>query len=268
MFHDPPVRTRAASRWCIEPSPRGRTDLSLRGRVEGGSPIDDRTQALGTRDPGAVAPSRRCSRPCVRGPAIVARVPGRQRIFVVSTTAGEPELLRIRDDLGRDPVVLSAPTAEAKRVVGVLEVVPQVELLLAPVSFPHADRGHRLDALVRRVAVQDRFRDVVVVTDSATSTLLLRALAPDQLPTGGAVTAVGLVRGDRPVAVRRAVVSGAVLGVAAGVAEPLAPILALPGAVALVGLALLLVPPSRHLGRELLLAAAIAVAVVLAIVAG
>lgn len=204
----------------------------------------------------------------MQGPAIVAGVPGRQRIFVVSTTAGEPELLRIRNDLGRDPVVLSAPTAETKRVVGVLEVEPQVEVLLAPVSFPHADRGHRLDELVRRHAVRDRFRDVVVVTDPATSTLLLRALAPDQLPTGGAVTVVGLVRGDHPVAVRRAVVSGVVLGVAAGVAEPLAPILVLPGAVALIGLALLLVVPWRHLGWELLIAAAIALAVVLAFVAG
>jgi hypothetical protein len=51
-------------------------------------------------------------------------------------------------------------------------------------------------------------------------------------------------------------------------AEPLAPILTLPGAVASVGLALLLVPPLRHLGRELLLAAAVAVAVVLTVVAG
>ena len=165
-------------------------------------------------------------------------------------------------------MVLTAPTAEAERVVRVLEVEPQVEVLLAPVSFPQADRGHRLDELVRRYALRDRFRDVVVVTDSGTSTLLLRALAPDQLSTGGAVTVVGLVRGDRPVAVRRAVASGSVLGVAAVVSKPLAPILALPGAVALVGFALLLVIPWRYLGRELLLAAAIAVAVVLAVVAG
>ena len=51
-------------------------------------------------------------------------------------------------------------------------------------------------------------------------------------------------------------------------AEPLAPILVLPAAMALVGLALLLGPSWRHLGREFLLAAAIAVVVVLAIVAG
>lgn len=195
-------------------------------------------------------------------------MPGRQRILVVSTTAGEAELLRIRDDLGRDPVVLTAPTAEAQRVVRILEVEPQVEVLLTPVSFPQADRGHRLDSLVRRYALNDRFRDVVVVTDLATSTLLLRTLVPDQMSSRGAVTVVGLPRGDRPIAIRRAVVSGLVLGVAAGGAEPLAPLLTTPAAVALVGLALLLVPPWRYLGRELLLAAAIAVVVVLAVVAG
>ncbi len=204
----------------------------------------------------------------MRAPTILASVPGRQRILVVSTTADEAELSRIRDDLGRDAVVLTPATAEATRVVRVLEVEPQVEGLLAPMSFPDADRGHRLDALVRHHALHDRFRDVVVVTDLATSTLLLRALAPDQLPSGGAVTVVGLNRGERPVAVRRAVVSGVALGVTAAVAEPLASILTLPGAVALAGLALLLVVPWRHLGRELILAAAIAVAVVFAGVAG
>ncbi len=204
----------------------------------------------------------------MHGPDILASVPGRQRILVVSTTAGEAELLRVRDDLGRDPVVLTAPTSEAKRVVRILEVEPHVEMLLAPVSFPGADRGHRLDSLVRRFALHDRFRDVVVVGDLATSTLLLRALAPDQIASGGAVTVVGLPRGDRPIAVGRAVVSGFVLGVAAGATEPLAPILTLPGAAALVGLTLLLVPAWRHLGRELLLAAAIAVAVMFVVVAG
>lgn len=195
-------------------------------------------------------------------------MPGRQPIFVVSTTADEVELRRLRDDLGRDPVVLTAPTAEAKRVVGVLGGEPHVEVLLAPVGFPPADRGDRLDELVRRHALRDRFRDVVVVTDSATSTLLLRVLAPDQLATAGAVTVVGLPRGDRPVAVRRAVAGGVVLGVAAGVAEPRAAVLMLPGGVALVGLGMLLVPRWRHLGRELLLAAGIAVAVLLVVVAG
>lgn len=176
--------------------------------------------------------------------------------------------MRVRHDLGRDPLVLTAPTAEAKRVVRTLEVEPQVEVLLTPSSSPPADRGHRLDSLVRGHALHDRFRDVVVVTDSATSTLLLRSLAPEQKPGKGAVTVVGLPRGDRPMSGRRAIVSGLVLAVAAGVAEPLASLLTLPAAVALLGLALLLVPPWRHLGRELLLAAAIAVLVVVAVVAG
>ena len=52
------------------------------------------------------------------------------------------------------------------------------------------------------------------------------------------------------------------LGVVSGLAEPL--YLALPGAVALAGLVLVLVGSWRHVGRELLLAAAVALAVVLA----
>jgi hypothetical protein len=195
-------------------------------------------------------------------------VPGRQPIFVVSTSADEAELQRVRDDLGRDPVVLTAPTAEAKRVVSALGVEPRVEVLLAPASFPPADRGHRLDEIVRRDALRDRFRDVVVVTDPASATLLLRVLAPDQLATGGAVTVVGLPRGDRPVAVRRAVAGGVVLGVLAGVADSRTAVLALPAAVAVVGLGMLLSTNWRHLGRELLLAAGIAVAVLLLVVAG
>lgn len=195
-------------------------------------------------------------------------MPGRQRILVVSTAADGAAPPLLGDDVRRHPVVLTAPTAEAARVVRTLGVEPRVEVLLAPVSFPQADRGHRLDDLVRRHALRDRFRDVVVVTDPASATLLLRVLAPDQLSTEGPVTVVGLARGDRPVVVRRAVACALVLGVAAVVMDPPVPILALPGAVALAGLALLLVPPWRHLGRELLLAALIAVAVVLAVVAG
>ncbi|WP_193614078.1 hypothetical protein [Nocardioides lijunqiniae] len=187
---------------------------------------------------------------------------GLQRVLVVSTSAGAAEVAGLRASHGRDPLVLTAPTAEAKRVVLALGADPQVEVSLAPVRFPPADRGHRLDELVRRHALRDRFRDVVVVVDPATATLLLRTLAPDQLPTSGAVTLVGLPRGDRPVAVRRAVVLGVVLGVVAAAADPLL----LLGIAGSVGLVLLLVPPWRHLGRELLLAAAISAAVALALV--
>jgi hypothetical protein len=195
-------------------------------------------------------------------------VPGRQRIFVVSTTATQAELERVRDDLGRDPVVLAAPSPEAARVMRDLGVEPRVEILLAPTAFPRADRGHQLDALVRRHALEDRFRDVAVVSDPATSTLLLRELAPAQLPDGGAVTVVGLPRGDRPIVVRRAAVAGAAIGLAASVVDPPVPFPVIPAAVALVGLGLLAVAPWRHVGRELLLAAMISVAVAFVVVAG
>ena len=195
-------------------------------------------------------------------------MPDHQRIFVVSSTAGDAELGRLRGSLGRDPVVIAAPTAEAARVVRVLRADPRMELLLAPVGIPDVDRGHRLDELVRRHALQDRFRDVVVVSDPGTSALLLRDLAPGQESAEGAVTIVGLVRGDRPIVVRRAVTLGLVLGVAISFVEPLGPILMLLGAVTIVGLALLLVARWRHVGRELLLSAVVAFGVVLAVVAG
>lgn len=72
--------------------------------------------------------------------------------------ADEAELLRVRDDLGRDPLVLTAPKAEAERVVRALEVEPRVEVLLAAVRFPPVDRGHRLDELVRGHALRDHVR--------------------------------------------------------------------------------------------------------------
>lgn len=198
---------------------------------------------------------------------IVASVPGPQRVFVVSDTAAEQGLLRLRDDLGRRPVVLAAPTDAAARVSRTLEAAPGTEPLLAPVTSPPADRGHRLDELVRRHALQDRYRDVVVVADAATSTLLLRALAPDQLASDGPVTVVGLPRGARPVAVRRGVAVGVAVGLVAGLTQLPAAILVLPALVACVGLALLLVGSWRHLGQELLLTAAVTQAVVIAVVA-
>jgi hypothetical protein len=197
-------------------------------------------------------------------------VPDYQRIHVVSTTATEAELERLRRELRRQPVVLTAPTAEGQRVVGGLGLDAAVapELLLAPVRFPEVDRGHRLDGLVRAHALHDRFRDVVVVTDPASVTLLLRVLAPDQLSTGGGVTLVGLARGERPVVLRRAVTVGVVLGVVVAAAGSSRVVLALPLVVAVLGALLLLVVPVRHLARELLLAAAVSVAVGTAVVAG
>ena len=187
---------------------------------------------------------------------------------MVRTTASAAEVRQVRDDLDKDPLVLTAPTAEARRVVEALAAEPRPEVLLAPVRFPEDERGHRLDALVRIHALRDRFRDVVVVADPATATLLLRVLAPDQPPTRGAVTVVGLPRGDRPVRVRRALVVGLVLGVLAAVGERVVPVLALPAAAGVAGLGLLAVPRWRHLGRGLLLSAAVALVVVLVLVAG
>ena len=131
-----------------------------------------------------------------------------QRIFVVGAQAGADEVARLRSSLRSGATVLTAPTAEARRVVEGLGVDPVPDVLLAPVRFPDVDRGHRLDELVRRHALRDRFRDVVVVTDPATVTLLLRALAPDQLPMAGAVTEVGLPRGPRPVPLVQAALGG------------------------------------------------------------
>ena len=191
-----------------------------------------------------------------------------QRIFVGGTQAGADEVARLRSSLGANAVVLTAPTAEAKQVVTGLGVEPVPDVLLAPVRFPAVDRGHRLDELVRRHAVEDRFRDVVVVTDPATVTLLLRALAPDQLPTGGAVTEVGLPRGGRPVPLVQAALGGGLLAFVAVLAANVVPIWVLPLVVVVAGLALLVVPRRRHLGEALLIAVAVAVAVSLLSIAG
>jgi hypothetical protein len=191
-----------------------------------------------------------------------------QRIVVVSTHAEEADLDRVRRDLGPAATVLTAPTSEAKRVVVGLgrEAVPEV--LLAPVRFPDVDRGHRLDDVVRRHAVEDRFRDVVVVADPATVTLLLRVLAPDQLPEAGPVTRVGLPRGPRPVPLGRAALAGVALAVVSMGLVALVPLLVLPALATGAGLVLLAVPGQRHLGQALLLAVVVAAGVWLVVVAG
>ena len=186
-----------------------------------------------------------------------------QRIFVVSAQAGPTEVAALRARLGREVTVVTAPTAEARRVVEGLvqgtahEPVPDV--LLAPVPYPAVDRGHRLDDLVRRHAVADRWRDVVVVADPATVTLLLRVLAPDQLPAAGPVTEVGLPRGPRPVPVARALVGGAALALVSGLLGAVVPVWVLPLLVVVAGLALHGVPGNRHHGQTLLIAAGVAV---------
>ena len=191
-----------------------------------------------------------------------------QRIFVVGAQAGADEVARLRTSLGSHVVVLTAPTVEAKRVVTGLGVEPVPDVLLAPVRFPDVDRGHSLDQLVRRHAVEDRFRDVVVVTDAATVTLLLRTLAPDQLPMAGAVTEVGLPRGSRPVPLVQAALGGGALAFVAVLAADVVPFWVLPLLVLVAGLALLLVPRRRHLGEALLISVAVGIAVSLLSIAG
>lgn len=200
--------------------------------------------------------------------ASVRAVTDYQRIFVVGAHAGADEVARLRSSLGRSVVVLTAPAAEAKGVVTGLGIEPVADALLAPVRFPDVDRGHRLDQLVRTHAVEDRFRDVVVVADAATVTLLLRALAPDQLPMAGAVTQVGLRRGARPVPLIQAVLGGGVLAFVAAIGSGVVPILVLPLLVLVAGLGLLPVPRLRHLGEALLISVAVAVGFSLVLMAG
>ncbi|WP_374457671.1 hypothetical protein [Nocardioides sp.] len=195
-----------------------------------------------------------------------------QRIFVVTAPAGAAEVAALRARLGRDLTVVTAPTAEAREVVeglvGGSQHEPVPDVLLAPVRFPDVDRGHRLDDLVRRHAVADRWRDVVVVADPATVTLLLRVLAPDQLPAAGPVTEVGLPRGSRPVPLARALVGGVLLALASGLLASVVQVWVLPLLAVVAGLALLVAPGRRHLGETLLIAVAVAVLVGVLAIAG
>jgi hypothetical protein len=191
-----------------------------------------------------------------------------QRIFTVSVQASTKDVERLRARLGSSVRVLTAPTVEARRVVEALGREPVPEVLLAPVRFPDVDRGHRLDELVRRHAVEDRYRDLVVVADPATLTLLLRVLAPDQLPEAGPVTEVGLPRAPRPVPLGKAAAGGVGLAVVAGVLSPVLAPWVLPALVALAGLAFLVVPGRRYVGQALLIATAVSVVVTLMAIAG
>ena len=200
--------------------------------------------------------------------ATVGDVTDFQRIFVVGTQADVAAVARLRGMLGPQATVLAAPTPEAKLVVEGLAREPVVEVVLAPVRFPGADRGHRLDEVVRRHAVADRYRDVVVVADPATVTLLLRVLAPDQLAEPGPVTEVGLPRGPRPVPLGRAAAGGVGLAVLTGLLAALVPVWVLPALVVVTGLVLLLVPTRRYVGQALLVATGVAVIVALLAIAG
>ncbi|MGF9755142.1 hypothetical protein AAII07_08055 [Microvirga sp. 0TCS3.31] len=191
-----------------------------------------------------------------------------QRIVVVSTQADPGDVARVRADIGSSAVVITAPTADGKRVVQGLGHTAHPEVVLAPVRFPDVDRGHRLDEVVRRHAVADRFRDVVVVADPATITLLLRVLAPDQLPASGPVTEVGLPRGPHPVPLGRAAAAGVGLALLASLLSAVVPVWALPALVAVAGLVLLVLPGRRWLGQSVLIAVAVALGASLLAIAG
>jgi len=191
-----------------------------------------------------------------------------QRIFVVSTQIDPTEVVGLRARLGRAVLVLTAPTSEAKRVVEGIGHEATPDVALAPERFPDVDRGHRLDAFVRRHALSDRQRDVVVVGDPATVTLLLRVLAPGQLPERGPVTMVSLPRAAAPVSLREVAAGGVVLAVLTGILAAVLPFWLLPTVVVVVGLALLLVPRRRRIGQTLLLATAAAAVVSMLAIAG
>ncbi len=191
-----------------------------------------------------------------------------QRILVVSTRADAAEVGRVRAGIGSSAVVITAPTADGKRIVQGLGHTAHPEVVLAPVRFPDVDRGHRLDEVVRRHAVADRFRDVVVVADPSTITLLLRVLAPDQLPTSGPVTEVGLPRGPRPVPLGRAAAAGVGLALLVSLLSAVVPVWVLPAVAAAGGLVLLALPGRRWLGLSVLIAVGVALGVSLLAIAG
>lgn len=191
-----------------------------------------------------------------------------QRIVVATTQAASSDVAAVRRRLGARALVLTAPTAEAKRVVEELRRDAVPEVVLAPVRSPDADRGHRLDEVVRRHALADRFRDVVVVADPATVVLLLRVLTPDQLPAGGPITEVGLPRAPRTVPLGWTAAGGVALAMVAGALASVVPFWLLPALVVLAGLALLLLPGRRHVAQALLVAVAIAAIVSLMVIAG
>ena len=191
-----------------------------------------------------------------------------QRIFVVGTQIGDADVAALRKRLGKVVTVLVAPTGDAARVVQVLGHEATPDVMLAPERFPGVDRGHRLDELVRRHALADRQRDVVVVADPATVTLLLRVMAPGQLPERGPVTVVALPRAATPVSLVHVAAGGVLLAALTGLLATVLPFWLLPGLAVLVGLALVLVPRHRRSGQTLLLATGAAAVVALLAIAG
>lgn len=189
-----------------------------------------------------------------------------QRVVLIATTTPAAQ---VRPRLGRRPLVLCAPTPEAKRIVAGLAVrAPGLEatpeVLLTPVTTSGPQRGHDLEALVRRHALADRYRDVVVVADPGTTALVARGLTGHRGPTAP-MTVVGLPRGGRPFATPWWAVcaAGFLLAVVAGLLVPRLHLLAVPALVAAVGVGLVPSGRTRPLGLAVLAAAGVALVLVL-----
>ncbi len=191
-----------------------------------------------------------------------------QRVVLLPTGADDPAA-----DVGRPAVALTAPDAPARaRATGLgLPVVVCPELAAEPGEVP-GDRAHRLDTLVRRHAVADRWRDLVVVADDATlrdvATGLCDLPEASTWPGSGGAVVVGLPRGTRPLRLGTVAAAALVVGVLALLAAGRLHPLSLPAVAAAAGAGLLLPSRTRHAGRTLLAAAGFAAVLVLLAVAG
>ena len=191
-----------------------------------------------------------------------------QRIFVVGAQAGADEVARLRSSLGSDVVVLTAPTVEAKRVVTASGSSRCPTCCSRRSGSPTSTAGTASTSWSAAMRCEDRFRDVVVVTDPATVTLLLRALAPTSCrwPAPSRRSACRAARVPYRWCRRR---WAAACSPSWRCSPPnVIPIWVLPLLVVVAGLVLLLVPRRRHLGEALLIAVAVAAAVSLLSIAG
>ena len=191
-----------------------------------------------------------------------------QRVVLLSSSGGRFAAARLRR-----AEVLSAPEAEARaraETLG-LPVLVCPELAAEPGGVPD---GHpdRLDALIRGHAVADRWRDLVVVADTATLHAAAAGLCgPTAVPPPAdaeGVVVVGLPRGSRSVPWAAVAVGALVVAGLVGLTLDRLHPLVLPGLAAGAGLALVLPERTRRAGRSLLAVAALAAVLVLAVVAG
>ncbi len=179
-----------------------------------------------------------------------------QRIFVVPTQTPGPGLARVP----RGALVLVAPGEAAEALAAGWGAEPEVQVELGPSSAGHDERRYELDALVRRHALGDRWRDVVVVADHDTVDLVVTGLCdlPGAEPgtrSRDGVTVVGLPRSTRSVPLWSVVIGGIVLAAVVAIgADRIYPLL-IPAATAVIGVVLLPAPRTRHHGYAALVIA-------------